>query len=221
LTSLSPDSIFRSLVLRYVIVACLTLCIWDWLLAISDECQMIHQGRGDRRFRYVVYMLYLAARIGPIIYLFAIILLAAGTTNACKLLARFAGAANIVIMPAASGLFFIRLSAVYSRDKYIMAFFGSCWLAILGLFLFDSARVLLQSSDIDPSMGCLTAEHRDAWGYIATAVYDTLMYLAISWRLASFATVDRWQDRLRLFVTGDGLGWLSQVLLRSGQVYYL
>jgi len=46
------------------------------------------------------------------------------------------------------------------------------------------------------------------------------MYLAISWRLASFATVDRWQDRLRLFVTGEGLGWLSQVLLRSDQAYY-
>jgi len=158
LTSSSPDSIFRSLVLRYVIVACLTLCIWDWLLAVSDEYQMIGQGRGDRRFRqYVVYMFYLVARVGPIIYLFAVILLAAGPTNTCELLARFVGAANIVIMPAASGLFFIRLSAVYSRDKYIMTFFGSCWLTTLGLFLFDSSRVLLQSSDIDPSMGCLTA----------------------------------------------------------------
>jgi hypothetical protein len=41
----------------------LQLCIWDWLLAVSDEYQMIRQGRGDRRFRqYVVYMFYLVAR---------------------------------------------------------------------------------------------------------------------------------------------------------------
>jgi len=218
LTSFSPDSIFRFQVLRYVVVACLTLCVWDWLLAISDEYQMIRQG--NHCLRYVLYMLYLVARICPIIYLSATILLSGATTETCRLLARFVGAANIVIMPAASGLFFIRLSAVYSRNKYIMTFFGFCWLATLGFFLFDSARVLLRSSNVGQSVPCLAAEHKDAWGYIATAVYDTFMYIAISWRLASCASVDRWQDRLRLFVTGDGLGWLSQVLLRSGQMYY-
>jgi hypothetical protein len=61
----------------------------------------------------------------------------------------------------------------------------------------------------------------DALAYISTATFDTLMYLSISWRLASFATIDRWQDRLRLFITGNGLGWLSKVLLQSGQMYYL
>jgi hypothetical protein len=64
-------------------------------------------------------------------------------------------------------------------------------------------------------------EHKDAWGYIATAAYDTLLYLAMSLRLASIAVVDSWQDQLKSFVTGDGLGWLSKVLLRSGQLYYL
>jgi hypothetical protein len=129
-------------------------------------------------------------------------------------------AANIVIMPAASGLFFIRLSAIYSRDKYIMALFGSCWLVILGIFVFDSAEGIMQCSNED-SLQCFTVQGIDAWGYIATAVYDTLMYLAISWRLASFATADRWQDRLKSFITGDGLGWLSKILLQSGQAYYL
>jgi hypothetical protein len=146
---------------------------------------------------------------------------AEASINTCKAMARLAAVANIVIMPAASGLFFIRLGAVCSRNKYIMAFFGCCWLDILGLFLFDSSRVLLGSSSLGQSMPCLSTKYRDACGYIATAVYDTLMYFAISWRLASFATVDRWQDQLKLFVTGDRLGWLSRVLLRSGQVYYL
>lgn len=144
----------------------------------------------------------------------------AATINTCPILAQVVGAANIAIMPAASALFFMRLSAVYSHDKYIMTFFGSCWLAILGLFLFDSSRVL-HSSEISHSAQCLAIQHRDAWGYLATAVYDTLMYFSISWRLASFATVDRWQDRLKSFFTGSGLGWLSKVLLRSGQMYYL
>jgi len=82
---LQPDSIFRFQVLRYVVVAFLTVsldstrspshvfsanafvslmilqvCVWDWLLALSDEYEMIRQG--DRRLRYVLYMLYLVAR---------------------------------------------------------------------------------------------------------------------------------------------------------------
>jgi hypothetical protein len=129
-------------------------------------------------------------------------------------------AAHIVIMPATSGLFFNRLSAVYSHDKYILAFFGSCWLVILGMFVFDSAEGVIQCSSVDHTQ-CFVVQHIYAWGYIATAAYDTLMYLAISWRLASFATANRWQDRLKSFITGDGLGWLSKVLLQSGQVYYL
>jgi hypothetical protein len=128
---------------------------------------------------------------------------------------------NIVIMPAASALFFIRLSAVYWHDKYVTAFFGFCWLGIFGLFVSDSIRGIERCSEVLESTYCLRARHIDASGYIATAVYDTLMYLCISWQLASFATADKWQDRLRMFVTGDGLGWLSKVLLQSGQMYYL
>jgi hypothetical protein len=146
---------------------------------------------------------------------------AAATIKTCKVLVRLLGTANTLIMPATSGLFFVRLTAVYSGGTYVITFFGSCWLVILGFFLFDSARVLLRLPHVTQSSQCLTVEHKDAWGYIATAVYDTLMYLAISWRLASFATLGSWKDRLRSFVTGDGLGWLSKILLRSGQVYYL
>jgi hypothetical protein len=134
-------------------------------------------------------------------------------------LRRLIGAANIVIMPAASGLFFVRLSAVYSCNKCVMTCFGCCWLGILGIFVFDTTVGILRC--LDHSAMCFVVQHNDAWGYIAAAIYDTLMYFAISWRLASFATVDRWQDRLRSFVTGDRLGWLSKVLLQSGQAYYL
>jgi hypothetical protein len=102
-----------------------------------------------------------------------------------------------------------------------MAFFGSCWLVILGFFVFDSTKTLLRLQDVTQASQCLMVEHKDAWGYIATAAYDTLLYLAMSLRLASIAVVDSWQDQLKSFVTGDGLGWLSKVLLRSGQLYYL
>jgi hypothetical protein len=128
---------------------------------------------------------------------------------------------NMVIMPAASALFSIRLIAVYSHNKCILAFFGICWLFILGFFVLESARGISRCLDIVQSTQCFTVHPVDAWGYIATACYDTLMYLFVSWKLASFSVVNRWQDRLRSFFMGDGLGWLSRVLLQSGQMYYL
>jgi hypothetical protein len=136
----------------------------------------------------------------------------------CRALAACIGSANILIMPAVSGLFYIRLSAVYSHNKYIMVVFGSCWLGLLAIFIFDSVTVFTRFSR---STACFVIKHSDAWGYIATAVYDTLMYFAISWRLASFASIDGWKSQARSFITGGGLGGLAKVLLRSGQVYYL
>ena len=124
------------------------------------------------------------------------------------------------MLPAASGLFFVRLKGVYSRNKYVMAFFASSWLVVLAIFLWTSLKNILRCS-LAKELTCLRFRPFDSWGYIATAVYDTFVYLAISWQLAAMATVDRWQDRLKSFITGDGLGWLSKILLRSGQVYYL
>jgi hypothetical protein len=160
-------------------------------------------------------------RICPIIYLTAIVSLADATIPTCRMVARFVGVANIVIMPAVSGLFYFRLSAVYSRDKYVMTFFGFCWLVILGFFVFDTTTLVTRFSHKGRSSACFAVMHSDAWGYIATAVYDTLMYLAISWRLASSAMIDGWTSRVGSFVVGGGLGGLSKILLRSGQVYYL
>jgi hypothetical protein len=127
---------------------------------------------------------------------------------------------NMIIIPAGSALFFVRLRAVYSHKKYVLGFFILWWLSILGLFIFDSARGLSRCLGIVQSTQCFT-DRPDALAYLATTSYDTLMYGFISWKLASFAWVDRWQDWLRSFFTGDGLGWLSKVLLQSGQTYYL
>ena len=130
-------------------------------------------------------------------------------------------ALNIVMMPTASTFFFIGLSAVYLHNIYIMGFFGLCWLVILGLFIFNSAWGIMRCSNIIQLTQCFTVHHVDVWGYITTAAYDTLMYLFILWTVCSSAVVDRWQDWLSWVTMGNGLGWLSKVLLKSGQMYYL
>ena len=57
---------------------------------------------------------------------------------------------------------------------------------------------------------------------LLTAVNDTFVFLAISYRMVSIAIVKRtWRARTKSFFTGDGLLYLSKILLQSGQVYYL
>lgn len=78
-----PDIHFRLLIQQYVVVACLTvslpsvcsqfhnffrilnyvilqLCVWDWLLAIADEFEMIR--RIQRLAGYLLHGLYLITR---------------------------------------------------------------------------------------------------------------------------------------------------------------
>jgi hypothetical protein len=57
---------------------------------------------------------------------------------------------------------------------------------------------------------------------IMTALNDTLVYIAISYRLATISMVSStWRARAKSFFTGEGLHHLSKALLESGQVYYL
>jgi hypothetical protein len=57
---------------------------------------------------------------------------------------------------------------------------------------------------------------------LLTAVNDTFVFLAISYRMVSSAmVVSTWRARSQSFFTGDGLLYLSKALLQSGQVYYL
>ena len=53
-------------------------------------------------------------------------------------------------------------------------------------------------------------------------VYDTLIILAISYRLAADAvTGASWHSRLLSIIQGKGLYSLSKLLMRSGQLYYM
>jgi hypothetical protein len=125
-------------------------------------------------------------------------------------------AAKIVTIPAISGIFYARLTAVYAHNKAVMAFFGAWWLGIFGCFLVAGINMLSKPNQLN------LIEHQDALGFIANLVYDTLIYLAISWQLASFSVAgNSWKYRLKSFVHGDGLFRLSKALLHSGQAYYL
>jgi hypothetical protein len=146
--------------------------------------------------------------------------LTAISTNSMHATIPVVALAMTVTIPATSALFFIRLSAIYLGNKNVIAFFGVCWLGTFGCFLMESISMLSRYNRFNAASTMLV-EHEDAAGFISNLIYDTFIYLAISWKLASFSVVsDRWKGYLRSFVYGDGLFQLSKALLHSGQVYY-
>ena len=125
-------------------------------------------------------------------------------------------------------LFFFRIRAVFNRNPWVTAFFAGLWLAILGgclPYIVDALEpavlenpasnttTMCQKSGVDPYAAEIT---------IIPLIYDTLVFLAITWRL-SRNSYDRYtfKSGIKILIFGDGLPVFSKALLRDGQAYYL
>jgi len=141
----------------------------------------------------------------------------------CQKTIQFAAVVNVVTVPAISLLFLLRVTAIYLHNRIVMTFFGVCWWGLLLAFVLDSTTIFSDFLHLDQYRPCsLVGRTTDAWAYIASGIFDTLIFLAISLRLASTSMIgNSWRDRLSSFVRGKGLLRLSKILLRSGQLYYL
>ena len=124
-------------------------------------------------------------------------------------------------------LFFFRTRAVFNTYPRVIAFFAGLWLAVLGgclafiVYVFEPAPVnsasnttpICINSGINPFVAAAT---------IILLINDTLVFLAISWRL-SCNSYDPYtlESGIRFLIFGDYLPVFSKVLLRDGQAYYL
>ncbi|KAF9041375.1 hypothetical protein BJ165DRAFT_1530105 [Panaeolus papilionaceus] len=100
--------------------------------------------------------------------------------------ARFDRAISVVFpiaINATSLLFFLRTRAIYDRDRLVGFFFGFLWLLVAASSV--TVPLGITVANIGPTKFCAVKKFE---GYVATAaivplVYDTLVFIAISWRL--------------------------------------
>ncbi|KZP25307.1 hypothetical protein FIBSPDRAFT_1041463 [Athelia psychrophila] len=217
--------------LRFVELICLTMCVWDWTLSISDELHMVSKASRRPRLSYCLNAAYFLLRLSGLGWHCSNFLLSnmtAGLSDTNGVMqvvlsqeSPIAAVASVVFdtltLPVASWLFYIRLCAVLRHDKRAMAFFGALWATVFAYFIYDgvSARQRFITLHV------IVPGKVDAWVYIINAIFDTLVYLAVSWQLATFSvTGGGFKRRLLSFTTGDGLLGLTKALLRGGQIYY-
>lgn len=140
-------------------------------------------------------------------------------------------------------LFFLRVRAVYRRAIYVTVIFGTLGLVTVAVNIFESTTRHMGQSRHDSysSLLLLTSfaileigripqtkycNHNTITHYtlpISTSLNDTLIFLAISYRLAAdvVAVEKSWRVRLFLITRGKGLYHLSRSLMQSGFTYYL
>lgn len=103
-------------------------------------------------------------------------------------------------------------------------FFTLCWLILAGCYVRDAALAVPEIVHVGDSHHCSITLHGRVGGlsYTAIALYDTAVFMAISWRLSFHSeTADDWKSRLMSVISGNGLYKWSRALLRDGQLYYL
>lgn len=133
-------------------------------------------------------------------------------------------------------LFFLRVRAIYLRSSFITLGFGALWLCLVAMHIVpavtahpsQSVSILATFENlIDIHLAQLSEYNYCKLGHaqlpiVSIFVYDTLVWLAITHRLAADSwTGSSWRSRFLSIIHGEGLHSLSRALMRSGQFYYL
>ncbi|KIM88317.1 hypothetical protein PILCRDRAFT_814216 [Piloderma croceum F 1598] len=216
LAFLPPDVANQYQARCYVYVATLAAYSWDWLMSIPEEYRAVRQvGFSPPNIAYFV------SRFGTLGSCVACTIFKVGSIDNCAALKYVEGIFFEISVPATSLLFFFRVKAVYNNSKIITLFFGILWLAIAGLSILIMLGIT--GDRIPYTRRCREglAHNFTTVPIMLTAVNDTLIFFAISYRMVSISMAgSTWRAQANSFFRGDGLHHLSKSLLQSGQVYY-
>ena len=142
------------------------------------------------------------------------------TTDAgCKIVLTAVTWFEALALISNSSLFLFRVLAVFADDNIGRIIFTALWLTtFLALSIPFSVVV-----DFEP-LACTISQVRPlgSAGFLAVTMFDTLVFVAITYDLLAINWHGSHRNRLTRIslLFGQGMGKVSKVLLRTGQVYY-
>lgn len=128
-------------------------------------------------------------------------------------------------IPATSLLFFARVRAIYAYKRSVTVIFGILWIiefAACMLVPFGTA-----GGNIGFTPYCMVSRISpiDGAPTITLTVFDTTVFLAISYRLMGHRSTQpanqSWADVSKAFLSGARLPSLPRSILAQGQIYYM
>lgn len=144
-----------------------------------------------------------------------------GPKYSCKIVLCITNSFYVLALVMTNSLFLLRIHAVYLDKPSVLAFFRLSWIATLACSILIPLSAKAEYSEATDICSVSSGNIPSAASLILTTVFDTLVFLAMSWRLSSMTmVVDTTQNRIRAAVRGEGLPRLSTILLHEGQIYY-
>ena len=128
----------------------------------------------------------------------------------------------VIAIPATSLLFFFRVRAMYNNNLYVTIFFSFMWLAVVAGSVTSTQGVTLVPLGTTNYCTNGRIDNYVIASGIIPLVNDTLIFIAITWRLVRGSrhehthTGGSWS-----VIFGRHLPAFSRSLLQDGQVYYL
>ncbi|KAF8965456.1 hypothetical protein BDZ97DRAFT_1812262 [Flammula alnicola] len=216
---LPPDLAFQLTVASYVLVGALVGQIWDMLNTLSIDYKMF------TRFRIgLPGIVYVISRFSTLAYLLYSTIFETAPIDNCTKLSKIGPWLFVIAHPSTALLFFFRIRAMYHDKKVVIVFFFLMWLAVVG----GSATSIpgISGLNIGTTKYCINGklEPYVSAGAIVPMVYDSFVFIAISWRLMQFSTGTEdptLKEGAKMMIFGHNLSAFPKAMLQDGQAYYL
>ncbi|TFK41526.1 hypothetical protein BDQ12DRAFT_764936 [Crucibulum laeve] len=212
-----PENAYTVAIAAYVLIGTLSICMWDGLHCLSQDYLLLFKNKIG-----LPTITYFLSRICTFGFALTASIFETAPIKRCAMFRTVTNVFYLTSIPMTSFLFFLRVRAVYNRNIYVTVIFLTLWLAVTGYCL--SLVTIIKGVNIGPTDYCTDTplETRDGGTGIGIFIHDTLVFLAISWRLFSISHVENDARRgLKVIVFGRYLPAFSKALLHDGQVYYL
>jgi len=127
-----------------------------------------------------------------------------------------------IALPSSALLLVFRVVALYKNNKYVVAFFTLCWIAILALSIVVPMGTTGMQIENTPYCVEFKFKPHAIIGAITPAVHDTLIFLATAWAFVRNSYMEtNLKNSYNVVVLGKNLPAFSKSLLRDGQFYIL
>ncbi|KAK0504544.1 hypothetical protein EDD18DRAFT_303422 [Armillaria luteobubalina] len=216
LAFLDPKLASQFEVSRYLYAATLGGYLWDVAINLGNDYQLLFK----HRIRYPTVIYYMS-RAFTLSYILTSLVFQAASVPDCGALQLALGICNVLTQTCTSFLFFLRVTAVWHKNRYVFFFFAILWFGVIGGAI--TVPVGIRGAHIGPTQQCINTQVPNyvQLSAIMPLIFDSCTFVAITYRILLYTSIDETpRGRLRAFF-GRDVPIVSRNLLLGGQHYYL
>ncbi|KAK0459935.1 hypothetical protein IW261DRAFT_1350393 [Armillaria novae-zelandiae] len=191
--------------------------LWDITVNLENDYQLLFK----HRIAYPT-VIYYTSRVFTLAYILTNFAARVADIPNCDAYGIALGICNVLSQTFTSLLFFLRVTAVWNRNRYIFFFFTFLWFGVIAGAI--TVPVGIRGAHLGTMGQCINVRvpEYDQLSVILPLIFDSCAFIAITYRIImlTYINEETASGRLRAFF-GRGVPVLSRSLLRGGQQYYL